>query len=96
VLYAKPLQALTARVLGRAWPWLEAVSEALLLTVAAQLTTLPLMAYYFHQVSLISLLANLLVLPVQPPLMALGGLAVLGGMAIRFWAGRCTGWPDPF
>jgi len=36
--------------------------------------------YYFRQVSLVSLLANPLVLPAQPPLMVLGGLAVILGL----------------
>ncbi len=56
------------------------VSEYLLFTLAAQLTTLPLIIYYFRQTSLVSLLANPLILPAQPPLMLLGGLATLLGM----------------
>jgi competence protein ComEC len=55
------------------------VGDYLLLTLAAQLTTFPLLLYYFHQLPLASLLANPLVLPAQPPLMILTGLAVLLG-----------------
>jgi len=56
------------------------LSDALLVTLAAQLTTLPLLVYYFHQVSLISILTNLLALPVQPLIMVLGGVALLLGV----------------
>ncbi len=56
------------------------VGEFLLFTLAAQLTTLPVMAYHFRQVSLSSLVANPLILPVQPAVMVLGGLALVGGM----------------
>ena len=51
-----------------------------LLTLAAQLTTLPLMIYYFKRISLTALIANPLILPAQPPLMVLGGLAVIAGL----------------
>jgi competence protein ComEC len=59
------------------------VGEYLLYTLAAQLMVLPLMIYYFGSVSLISLLANPLVLPVQPALLTLSGLAVLVGLAFQ-------------
>jgi competence protein ComEC len=53
------------------------VSEYLLLTLAAQVTALPLMAYHFGRISLVSLVANPFILPVQPPLMIGGALAVV-------------------
>jgi competence protein ComEC len=59
------------------------VGEYFLLTLAAQLTTLPLMIYYFKRISFTSLIANPLILPAQPPLMVLGGLSVLTGMIIK-------------
>jgi competence protein ComEC len=59
------------------------VGEYFLLTLAAQLTTLPLMIYYFKRISLTALIANPLILPAQPPLMVLGGLSVLTGMLLR-------------
>jgi competence protein ComEC len=40
---------------------------------------LPVIIYHFQRISLSSLLANPLILPVQPPLMMLGGLALLAG-----------------
>jgi len=59
------------------------VGEYFLLTLAAQLTTLPLMMYYFKRISLTALIANPLILPAQPPLMILGGLSVLTGMLLK-------------
>ncbi len=56
------------------------ISEAVLITLAAQILTLPLMIGYFQQISLISLPANALILPAQPGLMIWGGLATIVGM----------------
>ncbi|HLB49477.1 MAG TPA: ComEC/Rec2 family competence protein [Anaerolineales bacterium] len=101
VVYAEPLTRAATRLLTRftssqtaEW-FTNIVGEFSILTIAAQITTLPLIAYYFHQISLISLFANLLVLPVQPPVMILGGLAAIGAMiakpvgAILYW----LAWP---
>lgn len=51
-----------------------------LLTLAAQVTTLPIMAYHFHRLSLVSFIANPFILPAQPAVMILGGLADILGM----------------
>lgn len=56
------------------------VGEYLLFTLAASLFTLPIILYHFQRISLISLLANPLILPAQPPVMIMGGLAVILGM----------------
>ena len=56
------------------------ISEYLLVTLAAQLTSLPIMLLLFQRFSPISLLANLVVLPAQPPLMILSALATLLGL----------------
>ncbi len=40
---------------------------------------MPLVVYYFGRLSIISFLANLLIIPVQPPIMIAGGLATLAG-----------------
>lgn len=53
------------------------VGEYVLLTLAAQLMTLPVILYHFQRLSLSSLLINPLILPAQPPVMVLSGLAVL-------------------
>ncbi|NJD59031.1 MAG: DUF4131 domain-containing protein [Anaerolineae bacterium] len=89
ILYADPLsrsfsslaERTTSQTIARrmAGP----VSAYFLLTLAAQLTTLPLMAFYFKRISLTSLVANPLILPVQPLLMVLGGLSVLTGLVLH-------------
>jgi len=86
MLYAGPLQggfaAWAARRLpqGLAERLVGPVGEYFLCTLAAQLTTLPLIVWHFGRLSLSSLAANPLVLPVQAPLMVFGGLSVLLGL----------------
>lgn len=48
------------------------LKEMALTTVAAQLATLPLLIFYFQKISPISILANMLILPIIPALMILG------------------------
>lgn len=57
------------------------LQDGLLVTLAANLTTLPLVVYYFGRLSLVSLLTNLLIAPVQPFIMLWGGAGVLAGLA---------------
>ncbi len=59
------------------------ISNFFLLTLAAQATTLPIMAYQFNRLSLISFIANPFILPAQPAVMILGGLADMLGMAFQ-------------
>lgn len=86
VLYADPFTGLITRHLMRILPqpWVERVAgwigEYFLFTIAAQLMTLPIMMYYFHNLSLISLLANPVILPAQPLVMTLGGIALCLGL----------------
>lgn len=97
VLYAEPLQEAFRQVAGR---WLPAArvealagpaGEYLLFTLAAQFTTLPVILYHFQRLSLIALPANFAILPLQPPLLMLGGLSLLAGLV---WpaAGQALGW----
>jgi len=97
VLYAAPLQEAFVRITSRCLP-LEAaqrlsrpVGEYLLFTLAAQVLILPISLYYFQKLSLISVVANPLVLPAQPPLMVLGGLALLLG-TVYFPLGQSLAW----
>jgi competence protein ComEC len=60
-----------------------AVSDSLIVTLAAQITTTPLILFTFHRLSTVGLLTNLLILPAQPPLMILGGIATIGGMLFQ-------------
>jgi competence protein ComEC len=58
----------------------EMVGEYCLFTFAAQLTTLPITLFIYERLSPTALLANPLVLPPQPALMILGGIALVGGL----------------
>jgi competence protein ComEC len=86
ILYADPLEGWFYSLASRRFAPDAAqrlsgpVGEYFLFTLAAQLTTLPLILYYFRRLSLASLLANPLILPAQPPVMILGGLAALSGL----------------
>jgi competence protein ComEC len=85
VLFSAPLQAafsrqVTARLpAGAAKHATRLVSDYLLTTLAAQITTLPVIAFHFQRFSLSALLANPLILPPQPLVMMVGGLSVLAG-----------------
>lgn len=89
VLYAEPLTNAFIRLASRflspevAERLAGPAGEFLLFTLAAQVTTLPLIAYHFERLSLISLVANPVILPAQPPLMVLGGLAVMLGLVYQ-------------
>jgi competence protein ComEC len=97
ILYAEPLQAGFKKLLTRflALAAVERITgvlgESLLLTFAAQITTLPLMASYFRTVSLVSLIANVVIIPVQPAVMVLGGMALLLGL-IALPLGQIAAW----
>lgn len=89
MLFAGPW---TRRLQRRAGPAVaQLVGEGLVVTVAAQVFALPLILYYFGQLSLISLPANLLVLPAQPGVMLAGSVTTLAGMLAPL-AGQVTGW----
>ena len=83
ILYAEPFSQFTANVLTRYFPLstveklVQPLSDFILLTFAAQLTTIPIMAYHFQRISLVSFIANPFILPAQPAVMILGGIAVL-------------------
>ncbi len=86
VLLGDPLQRWFSSLLEKRLPTEKAkliaqpVGEYFLLTLAAQIATLPVIAFQFQRISLIALIANPLILPVQPLLMVLGALANLIGM----------------
>jgi competence protein ComEC len=56
------------------------LGDYLIVTLAAQIATLPVLAITFGQLSLSALFVNPLILPAQPAIMALGGLALAGGL----------------
>ena len=88
VLYAQPMEAWFIRTASR---WVSEqqanllvgpISECILFTLAAQVMTLPILAYHFGEVSWIALIANPLVLPAQSLVMILGGMALLAGLLL--------------
>jgi competence protein ComEC len=97
VLYAQPFQDWLTCLLARRFSIETArkisipISIYMLFTLAAQLTTLPIMAYQFGRISLVSVIANPFVLPVQPAVMVLAGLAVLLSF-IYLPLGQLFGW----
>ena len=97
ILYSQPFQDWFTSLLARRFSINTArkisvlVSVYMLFTLAAQLTTLPIMAYQFGRISLVSLIANPFILPVQPALMVLAGLAVLLSF-IYMPLGQLAGW----
>lgn len=97
ILYADPLQrGFESWLINRFSPSLarriaRPVSEYFLFTLAAQVTTLPVVLAQFGRLSLSALAANPLILPVQPLVMQLSGLALIAGM-IWLPAGQLLGW----
>jgi competence protein ComEC len=67
------------------------IGDDLATTLAAQIAVLPVLVTNFHQVSLVTIPANLLVLPAFPPIMVLGGLATALG-ALWQPLGQAAGW----
>jgi competence protein ComEC len=59
------------------------IREAATATVSAQLAVAPLLVFYTGKLSLISFMANLLVLPVVPVLMATGTATALSGLLLE-------------
>ncbi|MBU0496141.1 MAG: ComEC family competence protein [Chloroflexi bacterium] len=87
-------QPYLAALFGKGPPgqWLtEIVNDSLLLTLAAQVTTLPVILVAFGNLSLVAPLTNLLILPAQPAIMLWGALAAIAGMLFAP-AGQLCGW----
>jgi competence protein ComEC len=87
MVYARPFANVTHRFLARLFKhdWarqvVDILNDALLVTLAAQVTTLPLLMYYFRQISLVALVVNPLVLPAQSGVMTFGLFALIVGLA---------------
>ncbi|MBI4282763.1 MAG: DNA internalization-related competence protein ComEC/Rec2 [Chloroflexi bacterium] len=95
VLLAPPIERGLRRVFtddeeeeGR---WSRALAYAVAATVAATLATLPLVAFYFHQVSLVGLPATLLAMPVLAPVMVVGLITAALGL-VSTGAAQVAGW----
>jgi competence protein ComEC len=97
VLLTDPLTELALRGTGRALGekgakrvvgWL---SDAVIVTVAAQITTTPIIVAHFHRLSLVTLFTNALILPAQPFVMFFGGVALVLALILQP-LGRIAGW----
>lgn len=72
ILLIKPLFPKLAQ-----WKVVNVIGEDMTTTLAAQITTLPLLLYYFHSIGLLSVPVNILVLWVIPPVMVIGSLGAV-------------------
>ena len=97
ILYTPVLQSwfekLLSRMLaaGTAKRAVGVLNEALIVTLAAQITTMPLIVANFRQLSLVTLLSNFAILPAQPAVMLCGGAAAIAGL-IWLPLGQALGW----
>ncbi|MFW6082806.1 MAG: ComEC/Rec2 family competence protein, partial [Chloroflexota bacterium] len=89
VIYTRPLEAWGERVMRRFVPAertrqvVTLTSEALLVTVAAQVVTAPLLLRSSGQLSPVTLLSNALILPAQSYVMLFGGAATVVGLFVQ-------------
>ena len=96
-LFAGPLRARLEAWIGKRMEQKTAlalsslVSETFLLTMIAQALVLPLSIWHFREVSWLFLIANPLILPVQPAVMVLGLAAMSAGL-VWLPIGRVLAW----
>ena len=82
-LFATPLTTWLNHLLLRFMPRaasglvMSTLSDTVAVSMAALITTLPLTILYFGQLSLVGLIANVLVVPLQAPLLILGAIATV-------------------
>ena len=96
ILYAEPFSNFTSNLISKISKqdtsmFARIVNDYVILTFAAQLTTIPIMAYHFKRISLISFVANPFILPAQPAVMVVSGLAVFTSLVI-FPLGQLIAW----
>lgn len=81
ILFLQPLISQKLKVLG------PRLKELVAVTLAAQLGVLPILVYFFNQLSVISILANVLVVPVTFLLLILGIVALVISFISQVLAG---------
>jgi competence protein ComEC len=97
IMFVRPLNEwLERRLAGRLPPdsargALRFLDEALIITLAAQVLTLPIILHNFGRLPLIAPLSNFLILPAQPGLMLSGALATILGL-VSLPLGQAAGW----
>ncbi len=90
-LFSEPLDRLIQSPAARYFAPLRLVSSMTAMTIAATFATLPLVAFYFQQVSLVGLLTTLLVLPALPFVLVAQAAAGLAGLVFAPLA-SALGW----
>ncbi len=77
IAWATPLSSRLAHVRGFSLPrWL---AESLAISLAAEAATLPIVLLAFGRLAIVAPLANLVIVPIVPPAMAAGALALAAG-----------------
>jgi len=89
ILYTEPVTCWFQRLFEyftdqeRAHKVVSLLSDALIVTIAAQITTTGVIIGVFRRLSLVTLLTNLLILPAQQQVMFGGGVALIAGLLLR-------------
>jgi len=89
ILYTEPITRWFERLFERltdkerAQQIVGLLSDALIVTIAAQITTTGVIIGVFRRLSLVTLLTNLLILPAQQYVMFTGGVALIAGLLLR-------------
>ena len=97
ILLVPLLEQHTSQLLGQTWSkqafqsFISLIREVILVTIAAQIMVTPLLLYHFDRLTVVGLLTNLLIVPVQPLVMIFGTLATVGGI-IYSGFGQILGW----
>jgi len=97
IRFTPTLQSRFELLLDRLWPGdvppqaMALLNDALIVTLTAQIMTTPLIVSVFGRLSVVSLLTNFLILPIQPAVMIAGGVATLSGL-VALPLGRLLAW----
>ena len=70
--------------------WMDNLAGLAAVTIAAQIGILPLIAFYFKEISLVALPANILILPVMALLLGIGLVCAVSGLFIPLAASFLT------
>lgn len=88
LIFTEPLQRAIIQIIARLphyfhpSAWQDYGAGLIAVTIAAQLGILPLIAYYFKEISIVALPANILILPVMAILLGIGLFTALWGLVM--------------
>ena len=85
--------AVIAPAMKLVWPYEGRICSALEMTLAIQLASLPVLAWFYYEIPLYAMLLNLIVIPLMTPIMMLGVAGMLAGWFARS-VGRILLWPE--